>query len=200
MPMQEFESVDEYLDSLEFFQSEVRLLRQIVLSTKLQECIKWSMPCYTHNGKNVVGIGAFKSYFGLWFHEGASIDDKHGVLINAQEGKTRALRQWRMTIADELRPRIIKSYITAARRVAESGKSTRPNRNKPIVIPAELQVALNADEALSTKFAALRPASRREYAEYIAEAKKAETKLRRIEKIKPMILESIGLHDQYRST
>lgn len=198
MPMKKFDTVDDYLDALGFFNGEVRLLREIVVSTKLQECIKWSMPCYMHDGKNVVGIGAFKSYFGLWFHEGASIDDKQGVLINAQEGKTRALRQWRMTSAEELKPRIIKSYIAAACRVAESGNFTRPNRSKPVVIPVELQNAMNASDLLATKFAALRPGSRREYAEYISEAKRMETKLRRIEKIIPMILEGAALHDQYR--
>jgi uncharacterized protein YdeI (YjbR/CyaY-like superfamily) len=39
-----------------------------------------------------VGIGGFKSYFGLWFHQGALLTDKAGVLINAQEGRTKALR------------------------------------------------------------------------------------------------------------
>jgi uncharacterized protein YdeI (YjbR/CyaY-like superfamily) len=43
----------------------------------------------------VVGIGSFKSYFGLWFHQGALLSDDENVLINAQEGKTKALRQWR---------------------------------------------------------------------------------------------------------
>lgn len=198
MPMQKFDSVDAYLASLSFFEHEVRLLREIVLTSRLDECIKWSMPCYTYNGKNVVGIGAFKSYFGLWFHEGASIEDKHNVLINAQEGKTRALRQWRMKSAGELKPRAIKTYIAAARRIAETGKATRPKRNKPILIPSELQVVLDANESLAAKFALLRPASQREFAEYISEAKRADTKLRRIEKIRPMILEGAGLHDRYR--
>lgn len=196
--MRKFDSVDDYMASLETFKHEAHALREIVLASGLDECVKWSFPCYTENGKNIVGLGVFKSYFGLWFFDGASIADKHNVLINAQEGKTRAMRQWRMTSADELKPQIIASYIKAARKVAAEGKSLKPQKAKPIVIPTQLQGALDSSPQLAKKFAELRPARRREYATYIAEAKRTETKLRRIEKIIPMILENIGLHDKYR--
>ena len=70
-------------------------LRRIILSTGLQETVKWRSPVYTVNNKNVVGIGAFKSYAGIWFFHGALLKDTQGKLINAQEGRTIALRQWR---------------------------------------------------------------------------------------------------------
>ena len=69
---------------------------------------------YTWKGKNVVGIGGFKSYFGLWFFDGASLEDDKGVLINAQPGKTKSLRQWRMTSAKEIKPAAIKRYVKEA--------------------------------------------------------------------------------------
>lgn len=196
--MKKYDSVDHYMTSIQSFKHEAHLLRQIVLSTGLDECIKWSMPCYTAEGKNIVGLGVFKSYFGLWFFDGAEIDDKHNVLINAQTGKTRAMRQWRMTSADEIKPRIIKSYIKAARQVVADGKTLKPQKSKSLAVPPELQTALDSNNRLAKEFASLRPARQREFAEYIAEAKRIDTKLRRIEKITPMILENIGLHDQYR--
>ncbi|WP_325262934.1 YdeI/OmpD-associated family protein, partial [Flavobacterium sp.] len=42
------------------------------------------------------------------------------------------------------------------------------------------------------------PYKQKEFIEYIESAKREETKLTRIEKIKPMILDNIGLNDKYR--
>ncbi len=92
--MQRAKSVDAYINQSAQWHDELKLLRRILRWTSLKEEIKWGAPCYTHNGKNVVGVGAFKSYFGLWFHQGALLKDDNNVLINAQEGKTKALRQW----------------------------------------------------------------------------------------------------------
>lgn len=58
-------SVEEYLSNLEYHQDGVIILRKIVLKTELQETIKWGQPAYTINGKNVLGLGAHKSYFGF---------------------------------------------------------------------------------------------------------------------------------------
>ena len=108
-------TVDEYLDNAKHWQDELRKVRKILLSTGLTETIKWGGPVYTNaDGKNVVGIGGFKSYFGLWFFEGAALEDKEEVLINAQPGKTKMLRQWRMTSVKEIRPAVIKKYVKEA--------------------------------------------------------------------------------------
>ena len=72
---------------------------------------------YTLDGRNIVGIGGFKSYFGLWFFKGAALENKNGVLMNAQPGKTRYLRQWRMTSAKEIKPALIKHYVAEAMRL-----------------------------------------------------------------------------------
>lgn len=89
MPMKRAKSVDDYVDQSDQWRDEIRRLREILRSTNLLEEIKWGAPCYTCKGKNVVGLGAFKSYFGLWFHQGALLKDDQKVLINAQEGVTK---------------------------------------------------------------------------------------------------------------
>ena len=119
--MKRFKTVDEFILGTEQFRDELIKLREILNSTDLEETVKWGAPCYTSAGKNVVGIGAFQSYFGLWFFQGALIDDKNNVLINAGEGKTKALRQWRMTSAKEIKPRVIKSYVKAAIQIVVDG-------------------------------------------------------------------------------
>jgi uncharacterized protein YdeI (YjbR/CyaY-like superfamily) len=196
--MKKFESVQAYLDSLEQWSEEIHKLREIVLSVGVDESLKWSLPVYSANGQNVVGLSAMKSYFGLWFFQGALLKDPDGVLINAQEGKTKAMRQWRFQSKKEIKARPIKKYVLEAIVLAEQGKSIKPARNKPLSIPPELTRALALDRVAKASFAKMSKSCQREYAEYIAEAKRDETKLRRIEKIMPMIVNATGLNDKYR--
>ena len=63
---------------------------------------------------------AFKSYFGLWFHQGVTLKDEASVLINAQERKTKALRQWRMTSVKDIKPAIVKRYLKEAIEIANA--------------------------------------------------------------------------------
>ena len=123
--MQRAKSVDAYINQSAQWHDELKSLRRILRSTSLTEEIKWGAPCYTHKGKNVVGVGAFKSYFGLWFHQGALLKDDNNVLINAQEGKTKALRQWRMTSASEIKAAIIKRYVKEAIAHTDAGREIK---------------------------------------------------------------------------
>jgi hypothetical protein len=91
--MKRAKSVDEYIADAGSWKSELKRLREILQSTELEEDVKWGGPCYTYNGKNVVGMTGFKSYFGLWFHQGALLKDQKNVLMNAQEGRTKALQK-----------------------------------------------------------------------------------------------------------
>lgn len=195
--MKRAKSVEDYITTSSW-PKELKQLRKILLSTKLVEGIKWGAPCYTYNGKNVVGLGSFKSYFGLWFHQGALLADKATVLINAQKGKTKALRQWRMMSAKDIKPAVIKLYVKEAIQLVVDGKRIGPDRNKPIVIPPALTKALQKNKAMAKHFSQLTPGRQREYADYVAEAKRDATKLSRIEKILPMIEAGQGLHDKYR--
>lgn len=196
--MKRHKTVDDYVASREIWQDEINRLRAILLSTDLTEEVKWGGPCYTYNGQNVVGIGGFKSYFGLWFHQGALLKDKNKVLINAQEGTTKALRQWRMQSAKDIKPSLIKAYIREAISLVRQGKKIGPEKNKPIVVPPELKKALAKNTQARKAFENLRPGLQREYTEHIASAKREETRQKRIEKILPMISSGKGLHDKYR--
>lgn len=65
--MKKVNSVEEYLEVNSHFSEALSLLRKIISSTELEETLKWSAPVYTLNGKNVLGLGAFKNHFGVWF-------------------------------------------------------------------------------------------------------------------------------------
>ena len=195
--MKRARTVDDYITDASGWQAELSRLREILRSTELEEDVKWGGPCYTYDGKNVVGMAGFKSYFGLWFHQGALLKDQNNVLINAQEGKTKALRQWRMQTAKEIKPAIIKSYVKEAIKLVKDGKQVASARKEPLVVPAELKKALRLNKTAGNKFKSLRLGLQREYTDYVADAKREDTKLRRIEKILPMIIAGAGLHDKY---
>ncbi len=197
--MRRHKTVDDYIESSVAWRDELTRLRKILNSTKLVETVKWGGPCYTHDGKNVVGLGAFKSYFGLWFHQGALLADKKGVLINCQEGKTKALRQWRMTDKSEIDARTVKAYVRESIKNQEKGAEIKPARNKPLTVPIQLERALAKHRRAGTSFKGLTKGRQREYADYIADAKREETKLKRLDKIIPMIEAGQGLNDKYRN-
>ena len=196
--MKRYKSVDDYIDNATIWREQLAALRQILRATALDETVKWGAPCYTYRGKNVVGIGGFKSYFGLWFFQGALLPDKNKVLISAQEGKTKALRQWRMHSASDIKPAVIKRYVKDAIQVVETGREIKVERSRAVVVPPELQNALRRCKGATAAFRALSNGRQREYADYVVSAKRNETKARRIEKILPMIVAGKGLNDHYR--
>ena len=197
--MKRFQSVDDYINNAEYWQAELIRLREILLTTKLIETVKWGSPCYTHNDKMVVGLGSFKSYVGLWFFQGALLADRDNVLMNAQEGRTKAMRQWRFSSEKEIKARKIKAYIKEAIELQDQGHEIKPDRSKLVEIPRELKTALARDKKAAAKFKVLTKGRQREFADYISGAKRAETKKRRLEKILPMIKGGVGLNDKYRS-
>ena len=196
--MKRFKTVDAYMKSLKQWEPEITRLREILLTTDLEETTKWGAPCYTHKDKHVVGIGGFKSYFGLWFFQGALLEDKHKLLVNAQEGRTKAMRQWRMKSSKDIKSRTIKSYVSEAIKLVDAGKQIKPDRAKPVVVPPQLENAFKKHKKAHANFKGFTIGKQREYAEYIASAKRAETKSKRIEKILPMIVEGVGLNDKYK--
>lgn len=195
--MKRYKTVEEFIESQTEWREELITLRNIVNSTELVETVKWGMPVYTVGGKNVVGLGSFKAYFGVWFYQGVFLKDKHKKLINAQEGKTKAMRQWRMKSQEEIDEKVLTSYLEEAIQNQKDGKEIKPEK-KPLIIPDELKDAFKKDAKLNNAFKGMTLSCRREYAEYISEAKRDDTKQRRLKKAIPMILENSGLNDKYK--
>ena len=195
--MNKVDTVDEFIARFPERKSGLELLRSIALSTGMEEGIKWGAPIYMVNGKNVIGVLAFKKYIGVWFHQGALLKDEAGVLINAQDGVTQALRQWRFEKDEELQPDLLKAYMLEAIANEKAGKRIKPVK-KEILVPNELRQVLQSDAGLNERFQALTEYKRKEFAEYIATAKREATRLSRLEKCIPLIMEGIGLNDKYR--
>lgn len=147
----------------------------------------------------MVGLGAFKNHFGIWFFNGVFLKDKDNLLEQAQE-KTKGLRQMRFESIDDIDKHAVLAYVTEAIENQKLGKEIKPEKKgKTIVIPKELQIALETNKNFQAAFKALTPGKQREYCEYIELAKQEKTKMSRLEKIKPMILKGVGLNDKYKN-
>jgi len=193
------EKLEHYFTKSSPWREGIQQLRAIIKDTPLEEDWKWSIPCYTINGRNVVGIASFKNHFGVWFFQGVFLKDKKNLLRNAQDGKTKAMRSLHYESLEDIDARILKQYLTEAIQNAKDGKEVKPDRSKKkITIPTELESAFAKAQPLKTAFEALSPSKQREYTEHIGGAKQEATRLRRLEKCIPMILKGVGLNDKYK--
>lgn len=176
---------------------ELEFLKSIIVKTELEETSKWGGIVYVLNGKNVIGIGGFKNYFAIWFFNGVLLEDKKKLLVNAQEGVTKALRQWRFKSKEEVNEGDVLNYIKEAIENEKRGKTSKPEKKMPI-LSEFFQKELIANPELAAAFQKFSAYKQYEFMEYIESAKREETKRSRIDKIIPMILDSIGLNDKYR--
>ena len=199
--MERADSVEEYIEKHQEWHEQLVQLREIINKTELSETIKWGAPTYTLKNKNIVGLGAFKSYVGIWFFNGSFLKDEANVLFNAQEGKTKGLRQWRFAKEDALNEALILNYVQQAIDNEKAGKRIKPARdtNKTVSIPEELATAFKEVENLESSFNQLTFYKQKEFAIHVGDAKKAETREKRLTNAIPLILAGKGLHDKYKN-
>ncbi len=190
--------VDAYMDKHEQWQSILQPIREILLATELTEAVKWGAPAYLLDGKILITLAGFKQHCAIWFHQGALLKDKEQKLESAQEGKTKGMRHWRFSAGDKPNKRLLKSYVLESIANQLAGKAVAPAVKK-LVIPEELAKAMKQDKSLAAAFKALTPGRQRDYADHVAGAKQEKTRLARLQKITPMILSGVGLHDKYRN-
>ena len=198
--MKKVYSVEEYIEDHKNFGNALTLLRNIINTTEVEETVKWSAPVYIVNGKNILGLGSFKNHFGIWFFNGVFLKDEHKLLVNAQENKTKALRQMRFETIKDIDKNLVLLYVKEAIENQKLGKEIKPERTKKkIIIPEALKALLTSNNELEFAFKNLTPYKQREYCEYIDTAKRDATKQTRLEKITPMIKQCVGLHDKYKN-
>jgi len=178
------------------WQPELKVLRELMLQGGLVEEIKWSVPCYTHRGKNIAVVAALKDHCSLSFFKGAGLDDPSGVLERPGEN-SQAARVLRLTSTKQIRGLgpIIEGFIRQAVALEESGYKPPTTSPAQMDWPSELVRVLEEDSRLREAFEALTPGRQRGYLLYIAGAKQSKTRMDRIEKNRERILNGLGLHD-----
>lgn len=168
-------------------------LRRICLDAGLTETLKWAHPCYTHRGRNIAILGAFRSDFRITFFNAELLADPDGLLENAGPGA----RHGSVIRFDEndraaATGAAIRAFLQQAMRHAESGLRPARRVTEEPEMPPELICALKADARLAQAFAALTPGRRKSYVLAVAEARKPETRTTRIAKFRDRILSGKG--------
>ncbi|MBN8790346.1 MAG: YdeI/OmpD-associated family protein [Terrimonas sp.] len=188
--------VDFYFEDNEKWQKEIRQMRTIALDCGLEEVLKWGCPCYQYNGTNIVLIHVFKEYCAFLFFKGALIKDEKGILIQ-QTQNVQSARQVRFTDIKEIekQKKILKAYIYQAIEIEKAGLKVKLKKTSDYNIPEEFQTQLNKKAALKKAFESLTPGRQRAYLFYFSQAKQSKTRLDRVQKYIPKILEGKGLDD-----
>jgi len=188
--------VDAFLSKAKNWQEEFENLRRIVLDCDLTEEFKWMHPCYTFEDKNIVLIHGFKEYCALLFHKGALLKDEKGILIQQTEN-VQSARQIRFTNVQQIidMEEILKAYIYGAIEVEKSGLEVEFKKNTEYIVPEEFQMKLDEMPELKTAFEELTPGRQRAYLLYFAAPKQSKTRVSRVEKYIPQILDGKGLKD-----
>ena len=142
------------------------------------ETLKWSRPSFEHHGL-LCGVAAFKAHcsFGFW---------KHALLVErgGPKAATELEALGRITDVSELPPKArLVRYVRLAAKLNEDGVSvprTRAKPKPPVAVPADLKRGLSGNARAQACFGTLSPSHRREYVEWITEARQDETRQRRL--------------------
>ena len=172
--------VDAYITkSADFAKPILTHLRDVVHAAcpPVEETLKWSVPAFMYKG-NLCGMAAFKHHcmFGFW--KGSLIVDKTGKPVGVGMGQLKFT-----SVAELPSDKILTGYIKQAMKLNDEGiKNPRsaPKPKKALAVPASFKKALNKNKQAMAAFEAFSPSHKREYIEWIAEAKSEETRDRRI--------------------
>ncbi len=170
---------DDYIaKAAPFAQPILQHIRRIVHEAvpDLVETMKWSMPHFMHQGKNLAGMAAFKAHCAMMIHGDGRQGDAMG-----QYGKLAAIAD--LPGDNELKSKIVE----ASERIASEGTAlrTRPAGTKKeakpdVPLPPAFVAALVSNPAAKATLDAFAPSHRREYVQWIAEAKAEATRDRRV--------------------
>jgi uncharacterized protein YdeI (YjbR/CyaY-like superfamily) len=181
--------VDAYLAKAQpFAQPIMEHLRELVHKAcpEIEETIKWSRPFFEYRGSILCNMSAFKEHcsFGFWGEEIGAVLREAGV---AKEGGMGTLGRI-TSVADLPSDKKMLGWIRQAAAFVDSGEYTSPIAARHKVVkpkasletPAEFAAAIKRNKKAAAVFAAFSPSSKREYVEWIADAKRPETRDKRI--------------------
>jgi len=167
-------------------------LRALCLGAGLDETVKWGHPAYTHHGRNIAVLGAFRPDFRLNFMDAALLKDPDGVLVAAgpNSAQPNTIRFTSAAQVTALAP-TIRAYLAEAMGYASAGIKP-PKTATTFELPDVLIEALYADPDLAEAFRALTPGRQRSYVLTLATTKNRDTQVARIARYRDHILAGKG--------
>ncbi len=197
-------AIDAYIAKAKpFAQPILTHLRGVVHAAvpEVEEAVKWGMPFFVYRGIILANIAGFKEHcsFGVWkenvqpLMKGAEKDAGGGMGSFGKIG----------SMADLPGEAALRAVVLEAARKIDQGERTK-NWERPVKkakpeadVPEVLATALGKDKAAGTAFAGLSASCRREYCEWIGEAKREETRAKRVETALEWIREGKGRNWKY---
>lgn len=174
--------VDAYIEkSAAFAQPILKYLRACMHKHGLaiSETIRWGFPHFDYQGRHFCGMAAFKAHCAFYFRSGDALPIK-------ARSDTKAMGQFgRITALGDLPSEAaLTRHIKAAMRLHDKAASTprpaRPKTPKALVIPDFFLAALKKNRKARQTFDAFSPSNKREYVEWITEAKTDTTREKRL--------------------
>ena len=194
-------AVDAYIaKSPDFAKPILAHIREVVHTAvpEVEEEMKWSTPNFMYKGM-LCGMAAFKEHCGLGFWKGSLIKDGKGKPLT---GDSSAGSLGRVTSLADLPPdKVLTRYIKEAARLNDEGAKAPREKTKPkadLVIPPFFMAALKKNKKAFAAFEAFSPSHRREYVEWIIEAKTDDTRDKRIAQAVTWIAEGKSRHWKYQ--
>ena len=152
-------------------------LRALVHATfpDVEETIKWGMPHFMLGGKNIAGMAAFKAHCAFMIHGDGRQGDAMG-----QYGKIAALTDLPSDADLTEKLREARARIDTAGTALKKKPAAARQAKTELPVPPEFQAALDANPAAQATLDGFAPSHRREYIDWVAEAKRAVTRDKRI--------------------
>jgi uncharacterized protein YdeI (YjbR/CyaY-like superfamily) len=197
--------VDAYIaKSADFAKPILSHLRKLIHDTcpSVEETMKWSFPHFTYKApadrspRVLCSMASFKQHcaFGFWYSDNAG-DNQQAAPAMGQYGRITSL-------ADLPKEKVLVQQIKQAIKVHDGGVkprvSSRPAEKKDLEIPDYFTAALKKNKKALTQFEKFNYSSKKEYVEWITEAKTAETRKKRIETAVEWISEGKTRHWKYQ--
>lgn len=165
---------------------------------QVEETIKWGSPHFMHRGM-LCGMAAFKAHCAFGFWKGKLVfDDAKSRDAMGQFGCITSLK-------DLPADRALRTYVKKAAKLNESGakvprplKHPKKDRSALDVVPADLATALRRNSRARKTFEGFSPSRRREYIEWITEAKREETRVKRLATTMEWLEEGKAFHWRYQ--
>ncbi|MEP6940840.1 MAG: YdeI/OmpD-associated family protein [Rudaea sp.] len=154
-------------------------LREVVhaSSPDLDEAIKWGMPAFLHEGRILCGMAAFKQHCALWFWRGKTLAAASGAYADGMGEFGRIT-----TLAELPSKKVLMARVNAALALRAEGAVSRtaPAKKPPPKAPADLLGALRGNKKALATYDAFSPSAKREYVDWVVEAKREETRAKRV--------------------
>ena len=188
--------VDAYITrSADFAKPILTRIRSLVHEAipQVDETMKWGVPHFEYKGV-ICGMAAFKQHCNLILWKGS--------LIPGTDGRDAAGNVRKITSVSDLPPdATLTDYFRQAARLNEQGvkapRQSKSKATKPVVVPAELTTALKKNKRAAAAFEKFPPSHKREYADWISEAKGEDTRKRRVESAVKWIAEGKSRNWKY---